>query len=204
MPTEVDIANIAIREAGETRISSFTEGTKPANIMLDIYDETLEDLLRYPWNWAQRRLKLAQHSVAPAFGYDYAYPVPSDWVYTVSVHGDEAGVNPIEYKEEYHEGKNAIVTNHADVYMVYTALITDPNRMAADFRMAFAFALARNLAYSLGQSNTRYEALKKEAGLRLNKAKSTDSITSTPGRRPRGSWANARSGWRRSNTSSNA
>lgn len=198
MPTETDIANIAIRKVGEARIASFTDGTKAANIMLDIYDETLDGLLRYPWNFATKRAKLAQISIAPVFGYDHAYALPSDWIYTVSVHGDDSGLHTIDYREEITNNQNSILTNWDEVWLVYTSRVTDPNRMPVDFRLALASLLARELSYGLAQSASMREQFAAEARLTIAAAKSADSINSFPTSRPRGSWANARAGWRRS------
>jgi hypothetical protein len=91
MPSKVDIANRALRLIGGERITSFTQGTPNANKVTDLYDELVDDLLRYPWNFATKRVKLAQSSTAPTFEFDHAYTLPSDWIYTVSVHGNDIG-----------------------------------------------------------------------------------------------------------------
>ena len=182
---------------GGERITSFTQGTPNANKVTDIYDELVDDLLRYPWNFATKRAKLAQSSTAPAFEFDYAYALPADWIYTVSVHGDDSGISTIFYREEQHEGQNSILTSVDQVYCRYVARVTDPNLMSGDFRAALTSSLARELAITVASSNVEYELMEKRAKQDLAKARSTDGLGSFPEMRPRGSWVNSRSGRRR-------
>lgn len=193
MPSKVDIANRAIRKVGGTRITSFTDGSPNANSIEDIYDELVDDLLRYPWNFASKRVKLAQVATAPAFGFDHAYALPADWILTVSAHGDNIGDATIDYREEQQGGQNVLVTSCDEVYLRYVFRVTDPNLMSGDFRAALASALARDLAIPIAGSNALKADLEAEAEKNLAKARSTDALGSFPERRPRGSWANSRS-----------
>jgi hypothetical protein len=196
MPSKVDIANRALRKVGGNRIASFTDGTPNANIILDIYDELVDDLLRYPWNFATKRIKLAQSSTNPVFEFDHAYALPADWILTVSAHGDEIGDATILYREEQSAGQNVLVTSCDEVWLRYVSRVTDPNLMSGDFRAALTSALARELAIPVASSNTLRDALETEAGKAMGKARSTDALGSFPERRPRGSWATSRESWR--------
>jgi hypothetical protein len=68
--------------------------------------------------------------------------------------------------------------------------------MSGDFRTALALALARDLSLGVPTSNTSHEIMSVRADRALAKARSTDGLGSFPEQRPRGSWANSRSGWR--------
>lgn len=198
MATEVGIANAALRRLGATRIASFTDGSKSANCVLDFYEETRDELLRsHPWNFARSRQKLAQLATAPAFGFDYAYGLPSDWMRTVAVHDNDAGEGTIEYSEEIQGGQGVILASSSAVYLSYVAFISDPNRMPADFRKALSRLLATAMAIDLTKSNTIRSECDDEAKSLVRRAKSTDAQGSSPVRRPQGSWAAVRGGRRR-------
>lgn len=200
MPSKVDIANDALRIIGATRITSFSDGTKNANVLVDIYDDTRQELLQFPWNFSTSRVKLAQLTAVPAFGFDHAYALPSDWVYTVSVHNNDRGIGTIFYREENLDDQNVLVSDADNVYLRYTFNLEDPNRMSAKFRKALIAALARDMAIAITNSNTLEEKMEVRAKKFLNKAKSSDGIQSFPELRPRGSWANNRNGLREEQT----
>ena len=198
MPGDTDIVNVALRKIGATRIVSLTDGSVNANVANDIYTEVRDDLLRsHPWNFATKRVKLAQSATEPIFEFDHAYPLPSDWLRTVSVHDNDAGHGTILYRSELIGSQHAIITSSDDVYLRYVSRVTDPNLMAPDFRTAFEFALARDMTIALASSNQLHESMATLAVRALNKARSTDALGAFPELRPRGSWATSRGGWRR-------
>ena len=195
MASETDIANVALRLVGGTRITSLTQGTPNANAVQDVYEETRDHLLEFPWNFATERVKLARSSTAPTFGFDYAYALPSDWVFTISIHDNDEGIGIFDYREEQVGSQKVISTDSEDVYMIYTKKETDPNLMTPAFRRALASALARDLAIAIANSNVLEDQLSKRATKDLAKAKSLDAMGSFPEQRPRGSWANSRNGF---------
>ena len=196
MASETSIANVALRLVGGTRITSLTQGTPNANAVQDIYTELRDNLLAFPWNFATKRVQLGESATAPTFGYDNAFAHPSDWIYTISIHDNDAGYGTLDYRHEQVAGQNVIVTNVENVYMTYTYKETDPNLMPASFRVALSSALARDLAITIANSNVLEDQLSKRADRDLGRAKSIDAVGSFPEPRPRGSWADSRNGWR--------
>lgn len=192
MASETDIANVALRLVGGTRITSLTQGTPNANAVQDLYDHTRDRLLEYPWNFATKRVQLAESATAPAFGYDNAFTLPSDWMFTISVHDNDEGVGTVDYREEQVGNQVVLSTDVESVYIVYTYKEIDTNIMTPAFRQALASALARDLAITIANSNTLEEQLGKRAIKDLARAKSLDAMGSFPEPRPRGSWANSR------------
>jgi len=193
MPSQTDVANAALRLIGGGRITSFTDGSKEANACQDLYTDLLDGLLRkHFWNFATKRERLARSSTAPGFEFSYAYPVPSDWLRTVRVSDNDAGTGTIVYRQEQVAGQRCIVCSAEAVYLEYVARETDPNMWSADFVQAMEYALARDLAVPIAESNTLREEMRKEAKDRLAAAASTDAAGSFPRQRPRGSWASAR------------
>lgn len=193
--SDTDIANRALRLLKAGNITSLTDGSSNANKLNDIFEEVRDDLLReHPWNFGTRMVKLAKGSTAPAFEFDFHYPFPDLWMRTISVHGNDAGASTILYREAEVGGKGGIMTSADEVWMRYVYRVTDPNRMPADFRAAFAYELALAVPGIPNLSAAAREALAREARRKLNRAKHNDAMGSTPERRPLGSWLNSRGG----------
>lgn len=195
MPGETDVVNAALRKIGAKAIISIGDGSDNANIVDDIYTEVRDDLLASnPWNFATKRVKLAQITATPGFEYDFAYALPFDWIRTVSVHDNDAGHGTVLYKSEFLDNQRVLISSSNQLYLRYIYRATDPNRMSSNFRKAFEDALAREFCIPITESNTLFEQLEKQAKRSLNKARSTDAMGSFPEFRPRGSWAAARGG----------
>ena len=194
--SKTDIANISLLMVGGDTITSFTQGTRESGVVQIMYPALLETMLRFPWNFATQRKKLAQSSTVPGFGFDHAYPLPSDWVRTISVHGNDIGVGTIAHRAEQVGGQNVIVTSHDEVWLRYIKSEIDPNLMTADFKRAFQVSLARDMAIPIANSRALFADLTVEAIRAVANARSTDAMESFPEQRPRGSWITARNGWR--------
>ena len=193
MTSQTDLANIALGMIGGTRITQFTDGSNNANEVQNIYDELRDDLTRkHSWNFATKRLKLAQLTEEPAFGFDHAYPLPSDWIKTMSVHDNDDGAGTIVYKTEQVASQICIATDADEVFLRYVSRQIDVNLMPLDFRRALITALARDLAIPVANSNTLRREMADEARQAVAGARSRDGTEGTPERRPRGSWVASR------------
>jgi len=192
MASETDIANVALRLVGGTRITSLTQGTPNANAVQDLYSTIRDELMEFPWNFATKRIELAKSTTSPGFGYDNAFALPSDWVFTISVHDNDESVGTIEFRHEQVGAQNVIATDVDSVFLVYTYKEHDPNIMTPAFRKALSSALARDLSITVANSNVLEDQLGKRATKDLARAKSLDAMGSFPEPRPRGSWANSR------------
>lgn len=198
MPGESDIVNAALRRIGESPITTLADGTTAANAADDLYSELRDELLRsHPWNFATKRIKLAQSATAPAFEFDYAYPLPADWIRTISVTNNDAGYGTILYRMELIGTQRSILTSSDECYLRYVSQVTDPNLMPADFRATLALMIARDLSIALASSRTLRADLADEARSKLAQARSADGMGQFPELRPRGSWSSVRGGRRR-------
>ena len=195
MAGETDVINVGLRLVGASPIPSLTDGTPSANAADDIYTEVRDDLLRsHNWNFATKRIKLAQSATDPVFEFDRAYPLPADWIRTTSVHDNDAGYGAVFFREEIVNDQRSILASREELWLRYVFRLTDPNKMASDFRRALELSLARDLAIALPASNTLRRDFSEEARLKLATARSSDAMGSFPELRPRGSWANRRGG----------
>ena len=192
MASETSIINRALRQIGGTRVTSREDGT---NVADDIFDEVRDDLLRSnPWNFATKRATLAKSAVAPGFEFDYAFPLPSDWIRTISVHHNDAGAGVVAHKVEIVNDQLSIVANTEDCYLVYVFQQVNPNLMPSDFLSAFTDALARDMAIAIADSNVLQGTMADKADRSLMHARASDAMSGTPSRRPRGSWTTSRGG----------
>ena len=189
MASVTGICNVALRFLGATRITDITDGSKNANVLNDLYEETRDDLLRrHLWNFATKRVELARSGTTPAFGFSYLYALPSDWLRTATVHDNTDGIGTIVHREE----GLFIAADAENVYISYVARITDPNAMTADFRKALAAELARAAAIPISDSGTLQDRMAVLSDKYLLAARSTDALAGTPATRPPGSWITKR------------
>lgn len=197
MADETTVVNGALRRLGQTAITSLTDGSTNANRANDIYAELRDEMLRaHLWNFATKRVKLARLTSTPVFEFSYAYAMPTDWLRTISIHDNDAGVGLLFYRQEQQNSQDVIVTDAEAVYLRYIARVTDVNLWAADFVMVMELALARDLAVIIASSNTLADAFAKATAAKLGEAKSLDALDASPEERPRGSWATSRRGRR--------
>lgn len=200
MASKVGIANIALQAIGGSTITSFDQGNKNANVVNDLYDELRRNLLTHPWNFATNRVELARSATTPAYEFEFAYVLPADWIYTISVHNNDEGVGTAFSRSEQVNDQTVLLADAENLFLRYVVDEENPQLMTADFRYAFSMALARDMAIPIANSVTLYDKFDQIARKALSKAKGTDALGSFPERRPRGSWANVRNGLRGTNS----
>ena len=195
MSSETDVANVALRLIGQTPITNRTDGTANGNIIDDIFDDIRDDCLRYnPWNFATKRVELAKSSTAPAFEFDFAYPLPADWIRTVSVHSNDNGYGVILHRMEKTGTQRTIVCSSQQLFLRYIYRETDPTLWSSDFRRVVSLAIARDLAVPIASSNVLQDQLNKQFERAMARARSSDGMGGSPEQRPRGSWVDRRGG----------
>jgi hypothetical protein len=148
MLSQVQIVNMALAKIGDFYISSMTEGTKQANYAGIFWESARDTLLEsYPWSFAMERVRLARLADVPAWGYDYKYQLPNDYLKLrdISVTGDFDRSQTIDYKIE----GRTIVTNETVVYIKYTKKVTDTSYYPPTFSRALAADLSLLLSEPL-------------------------------------------------------
>jgi hypothetical protein len=134
-------------------------------------------------------------SPAPGYEFDYAYALPDDWIRTVRVCDNDAGVGTVSYREAEVRNVGVLLASTEKLYLEYVYKVTDPDRMPTDFETALAFELAVQMPGISNLSAAAWESLEAMAKRRYIRAKSADALGSPPPQRPMGSWAAARQGW---------
>jgi hypothetical protein len=185
MASIVGICNSALVKLGATRIVQLTEGSKNANLCSEQFEKVRDDLLRsHVWNFAIKRAKLAMLAETPAFGFDAAFQLPSDFLRVASVHPDAAGGATTPYRIEGRQ----LLSNAGSIYLRYIYRVTDPNAMDVHFREALAWALALDLSIPITQSNSMRQMMDEGLRMQLAKAKSVDAIEDYPEAEPATAW----------------
>lgn len=198
MTTATDIVNVALRRIGSTRISNLgTDNSNEGRVARDLYDEARRDLLsQHTWNFAIKRDQLTVSVREPEFGWDYAYPLPDDFLRVINVTQSDTDASVVPYKLEFQEGDDRVIlTNSNQVYLRYVFDCDDVSIFTAPFRDALSWRLARDFAAALSKSTSAAELAQVMAQRTLNKAKSLDGVEDWPEKMGEGDWAAVRSGY---------
>jgi len=173
----VEIVNYSLAIMGVDPIMAFTDDTKVASVVNNIYYPALRDVLSLQdWNFALKRTKLNQLSVNEQSDlWQYAYQEPNDIVKIQSLRDSQNN------KIEYEELGNVIYANVTPVYLryVYFSEGQEPT-FPPYFIKVLTYKLVMELSVSL-QGNAQmyqfYDALYEKA---LREARGLDSIRGTP------------------------
>lgn len=175
----VDVCNIALKRLGADAIVDFSEGTSRASLCSQIYQTTVDRILReFEWNCAQFRVALVRRTDVPAFGYQHMYTLPT-LPYCLKV--NETDPSDAEYDIENSidslgvvQGK-VLVTDETQMFIRYTGRLTDVTQWDASFTDAVAADLAVQMAYPLTENAGLAKILGVEAQNALQHARSLDS-----------------------------
>ena len=180
MASTVDICNSALNLLGASTISALTDDSKNARLCNQRYEPVRNRVFRaHAWNCLHKRVQLAQNSTAPVVEYSYAYALPSDCLRVLKIHtgSTDSIKSEVDYKLE---GRN-IVTNEGTVYLVYIALITDPNEYDTYLQESISHQLAADLAYAITNNATLANNYMTRADERLREARFIDATENSLG-----------------------
>lgn len=155
MASEVDIANRALQKLGADQIVSLTQDSENARAVNLCYSYIRDAELRaHPWNFAIKRASLAADATAPAFGYSYAYTLPSDCLRLLPP-DVEVNYNSHDWQIE---GRKIMTNDGAPLEIRYIKREEDPNQYDSLFVECLSSKIAVELCEKLTQSNTKGQA----------------------------------------------
>jgi hypothetical protein len=189
MTSQTGICNRALEKLGEQPIVSISDGTKQAQALKRVYQDSLEALLvEYPWHFAKKRAALPAAAARPEWGFNYAYPVPADFLRLLAIKD-----GPAFSLEAGPSGSQAILSDAtAPLSILYLYAVSDPGRLPPHFVEAFSSKLAFDIAEDLTQSNTKKDILAQLFAADLLKAKRINGLQKAPDAFPSFSWLTAR------------
>lgn len=185
MPSVVDICNEAMDLLGAATITSLTENSKEARLCNRKFDTVRDAVLRaHPWNCAISRTELAADSTAPAFGFTYKYPLPTDpyclrvlSFWNSNVNNELAAYDSnVMFKIE---GRN-VLSNEGTCNIIYISRVTDTEQFDTLLSAAIAHRLAADTAYAITGSNSVSQQMFALYESRLKEAKGVDSMEGYP------------------------
>lgn len=152
--TVTDLANLALdmieQNYAMTDVESDTSSAAKAvrRAFWQCWDETLRAA---PWNCARKRAALAALSEEPAWGYDYYYALPADYMNMQAIDGLSEGMQ--WSLEETDAGVRAIAIDlDAPLNIAYTYQLRDIAKADALFKGAFVALLAATICPPLTKS----------------------------------------------------
>ena len=180
MASTVDICNSALNLLGASTISALTDDSKNARLCNQRYEPIRNRVFRsHAWNCLHKRVQLAQNSTAPVVEYSYAYALPSDCLRVLKIHNGttDSIASSMDYKLE---GRN-IVTDEGTIYLIYIALITDPNEYDSYLQESISHQLAADIAYAVTNNATLANNYMTRADERLREARFIDATENALG-----------------------
>jgi hypothetical protein len=180
MASTVDICNSALNLLGASTISALTDDSKNARLCNQRYEPIRNRVFRaHAWNCLHKRVQLAQNSTAPVVEYSYAYALPSDCLRVLKIHNGttDSIASSMDYKLE---GRN-IVTDEGTIYLIYIALITDPNEYDSYLQESISHQLAADIAYAVTNNATLAKNYMERADERLREARFIDATENALG-----------------------
>jgi len=180
MASKTEICNLALSNIGIsqfiTDVDAPSEKSNEAIVCRRWYDISLNFALEdFDWNFARRRLALAEIASTPPSTWAKVYAYPSDCATARKI--EVAGVR-VPYAEQRIPfevaAETAVTGDYKVIYtdcelavLVYTKRITDAGLFDAQFVMALAWLLAANIAMPLAvnsklaaQAASNYQAAK--------------------------------------------
>lgn len=184
MPTvtsDTAICNMALLDLGHQKITAIGEATTAGEMCEIYYGPTRDALLRtHPWNFAIKRETLAAQSTAPNHEYDYAYPLPADFIRMIRTNLEAEGYDDGDWRIEYVGSTKCLVSNETTVKIEYVARVEDVAQYDPLFVQILAKMLAVAMCMKLADNASLKSALADELRELAPGARLADATDSTP------------------------
>ena len=149
------------------QILSLTEDSEAARAANLIYEQIRDAVLRdHVWNFAKKRIELAQDSDTPAFEFAFQYTLPSECLRVLRMEDLD-----MIYKIE--NGKLLTDENPAKILFIYR--VEDVNLFDSMFVEALSARLSAELAVTLAESNSLYQNMMEMYQRKILDARSMDA-----------------------------
>jgi hypothetical protein len=169
----VAICNLALKQVGGKSITSIDEDSTEAQVCKALYAPTRDAMLAsHEWSFAVARLVLPADATAPAFGYTYAYTIPST-VLRVLWCDDGSGYRDIDFVRE---GNKILCDVAGPLYLRVLQRVEDTSQFSPGFEQALAFQVAASACVSLTENDAKLQLLTKLATFYLRDAVTVDSM----------------------------
>jgi len=170
MTSFVGIANIALINLGETRITSLDDQQKKAVLCKERLSDIIDAVLRaHPWKCAKTRAVLPLHADVPPYEYSAQFMLPAN-PYCLRVLDIE------NYTDKWEiEGRFILANLGAPMRIKFIKRITDPNEFDALCVQAIAARLSSVLAMPITQSQSHVDLMWKMYKEKLMEARAINA-----------------------------
>ena len=193
---KLSIYNGALRELGETPLSTLTDARAARRTLDAFYTDALKYCLEIGlWTFAERTLKLENStSFTPAFGYQYFFDKPNDYENLCGIWTDEYLRHPLG--SGYDEDKNGWYADVNEIYVKYVSNDTSYGYNLGIYPASYKLFLERHLAFlcapEITKSITKTDKIERRAKIAERTAKNSNARSKPVRSLPSGSWVNAR------------
>lgn len=174
--TDTAIANLALGVLCQRTIADFDqEKNNDALWFKTNYAHIRNELLSaYPWNFARGRALLPMLVEKPAFGWKYAYELPSDLLSPLPLteHADEDGVSPAMEIE----GNQLLCDVDGPLRFRYVRRMEDPAKFSQNFVNCLVPFLASRAAHKITGKRSYAETALREYGLAFERYTALDDL----------------------------
>lgn len=201
--SKLGLYNEALGHLMERKLASLSEAREPRRVLDDYWDRVVGHCLgRHFWKWGKRVIQIdASTTIVPAFGWTYAFAIPTDWIRTYVVSSVETFTPPLW---DYAEETGYWYANFTPLFVSYISNDPQYGMNIGKWPDFFADYVALRLATQTCKRITAKPELlagpdglnKLEEKARLRSA-SVDAMNDPPGQPPTGTWARSRRGFLR-------
>ena len=172
MASVVSICNRALTQLGANLITSLDDDSTEAKVMDAAFNDALDAVLREAQPLcATFRASLAQSSTTPAFGWDYAYQIPTD-PYCLSVMELDASTDKTTWTIEGRQ----LLTDESTAKIKFIGRMADTSQLDTLLIAAVAMRLAAETCYALTQNASKEDRMWAKADAALEKAMMADGM----------------------------
>lgn len=182
MASQTDVLNYALGRIGAMRITDIDEGSTQANYCKDFWQIELDACLEMAhWNFAGKRVQLALSATPPVFELQNAFELPTDFI-KLRQYSSNMGLNlyidPLvgwmPFARYFRIEGQFLISNDADVFIVYTYRNENPDQWSPNFRRGFSITFAGALASAIAKDEKMSQILRQEGGSILAEAAAVD------------------------------
>ena len=195
--SKLSIYNDAMLHIGQERLASLSEASAARYALDDAYDGVLAYCLEQtPWKFARRTVSIDYSTtVAPSFGFTYAFDKPDDYIRTLKMAANESFV-PVMIGDEVADEQAYWFANVQTIYVQYLSNDVTYGGDVAAWPQVFADYVGRRLANRVCMRITGSQPtgdMHKLEQMSLSGARSKDAMNDPIKFPPRGTWVRSRS-----------
>ena len=167
MASVVQICNSALNQLGASSITALTENSKNARLCNERYETIRDAVFRsHPWNCLIKRVQLAKDTDTPAWGFTSQYTLPADCLRVLQIR---------DYASDYKIEGRKLLINEDEVFLIYSAQITDVNELDVLLRETISAGIASDISYAITFNLQVTKLMTEKYGLKLSEARHTDA-----------------------------